>query len=423
MAGSPDHLGIELSLDQCIKCNICTASCPVSNVTDLFPGPKYAGPQAGRFRIQGAPSPDGSVDYCSGCRVCNMVCPTGVKIAELNARARAEWVRQGNLAPRLRLRNNILARPELFGRLAGPFAPLVNRFTTFTPARRLAAAILGIHQDAPFPALARQTFTRWHQDHPRPAQARRQVVYFHGCSAQYFEPQVGRAVVGVLEANGLEVVVPPQNCCGLPLLSNGEFAAARKLHEKNIHHLYPYASKGLPILGASTSCTLTLKEEALELLGLHDEKNLLVAGHIFDINEFLLSLHHSGELNLALRPLPLSLPYHIPCQYRAHRLGQPGMELLALIPGLTVFDSLAACCGIAGTYGFKTEKFAIAQSVGKPLFDFVSNLNPPFVLCDSETCRWQITRMTGKPAFHPIELFAAAYGLNTDPHLARLLPA
>ena len=48
----------ELSLDQCIKCNICTTECPVSAVTDLFPGPKYEGPQAGRFRMQGQPSPD-----------------------------------------------------------------------------------------------------------------------------------------------------------------------------------------------------------------------------------------------------------------------------------------------------------------------------------------------------------------------------
>ena len=78
----------EFSLDQCIKCNICTTACPVSAVTDLFPGPKYEGPQAARFRLDDQPSPDKSVDYCSGCRVCDMVCPTGVKIAEINTRAK-----------------------------------------------------------------------------------------------------------------------------------------------------------------------------------------------------------------------------------------------------------------------------------------------------------------------------------------------
>jgi len=37
-------------------------------VTDLFPGPKYEGPQAGPFiRAIGQPSPDRFGDYCSGC--------------------------------------------------------------------------------------------------------------------------------------------------------------------------------------------------------------------------------------------------------------------------------------------------------------------------------------------------------------------
>ena len=96
------NLPVEFSLDQCIKCNICTTVCPVSAVTDLFPGPKYEAPQAGRFRHPGQATPDKSVDYCSGCRACNMACPTGVKIAEMNARARATIVQQGegaNTAP------------------------------------------------------------------------------------------------------------------------------------------------------------------------------------------------------------------------------------------------------------------------------------------------------------------------------------
>ena len=120
------HQPVELTLDQCIKCNICTTVCPVSAVTDLFPGPKYEAPQAGRYRAPNQPTPDHSVDYCSGCRVCNMVCPTGVKIAEMNARARADLVTQGQVPPVLRLRNNLVARAELLGKIATPIAPLAN---------------------------------------------------------------------------------------------------------------------------------------------------------------------------------------------------------------------------------------------------------------------------------------------------------
>ena len=38
------------SSDECLKCNVCVTVCPVARVTDLFPGPKYVGPQAQRFR-------------------------------------------------------------------------------------------------------------------------------------------------------------------------------------------------------------------------------------------------------------------------------------------------------------------------------------------------------------------------------------
>ena len=39
------------SLDHCVKCTICETYCPVAAVTPLFPGPKYVGPQAERFRV------------------------------------------------------------------------------------------------------------------------------------------------------------------------------------------------------------------------------------------------------------------------------------------------------------------------------------------------------------------------------------
>jgi glycerol-3-phosphate dehydrogenase subunit C len=414
---------VELTLDQCIKCNICTTACPVAAVTDLFPGPKYEAPQAGRFRQTGQPAPDHSVDYCSGCRVCNMICPTGVKIAEINARARAAIVEQGKVPLILRLRNNMVARAELVGKLGQPFHPLVNFALNLKPARWIAEVTLGIHREAPFPRLAEQKFRTWFKQHPKPEKASRKIVYFHGCSTQYYEPRVGRAAVRVLEANGFEVIVPPQNCCGLPLLSNGEFKAARKYHTNNVRHLVDYARQGIPIIGTSTSCTLTLKEEAPELLDMHDEETELVAQMTYDFNELLMNLYAEGSLNTDLKPIPFRLGYHIPCQYRAHRLGKPGLELLSLIPSLSLVDSQVPCCGIAGTYGYKKEKYQIAMDVGKPLFDFVRHIGGDVVVCDSETCRWQITHATGVPAIHPVELLAAAYGFKPEGPLAKLLSA
>src|SRR5690606_16234529 len=94
-------------------------------------------------------------------------------------------------------------------------------------------------------------------------------------------------------------------------------------------------------------------------------------------------------------------------------IGQPALEILGLIPGLDLRQSTARCCGIAGTYGYKVEKYQIAMDVGQELFDFVAaqGNNVTFTACDSETCRWQLEHGTAIPSRHPIEILAAAYGL------------
>jgi glycerol-3-phosphate dehydrogenase subunit C len=327
-----------------------------------------------------------------------------------------------NLVPlRLRLRNNVIARSELVGKFGQPVAPLANAALGNKLVRRLMEGVMAIHREAPLPAFASQRFTTWFKAHERVDEPTRKVVYFHGCSTQYYEPRVGRAAVRVLEANGFEVIVPPQNCCGLPLLSNGEFGAARAYHQANVRKMVEYVRQGIPIVGTSTSCTLTLKEEAPELLDMHDEDTRLVAENTYDFNEFLLILQEEGSLRTDLRALDMTLPYHAPCQYRGHRLGRPALEVLDLIPKLRIQDSHAACCGIAGTYGYKVEKYDIGMAVGENLFEFARLAGAPVVVCDSETCRWQITHATGLPAVHPVELLAFAYGFEPEGALRGVL--
>ncbi|MPZ52493.1 MAG: anaerobic glycerol-3-phosphate dehydrogenase subunit C [Acidimicrobiia bacterium] len=418
------HQTPEETLDNCIKCNICVTECPVANVTELFPGPKYEGPQAARFRGGKQESPDHSVDYCSGCRVCNLVCPTGVKIAEINARARAVMVSEGEVGLRNRIRNNLIARPEMLNRMVRPVAPLANAILGFAPARWLAEKTIGIDRRAAMPTFANESFRKWFETRPRSPnpQRQRRVVYFAACSTESYEARVGRAAVAVMEANGFEVVLPKQNCCGLPLLSNGEFAAAEKYHRSNVDKLAKWAREGFDIVGTSTSCTLTLKEEAPELLGIHDEDSRLVAEATYDIDEYLQIFHQNGELAPPQRSIPLRLAYHPPCQYRGHRIGLPAAEMLQQIPDLEIAISDVACCGIAGTYGYKKEKYDIAMAVGEPLFDFVDEVGGPVAVCDSETCRWQITAGTGTDAVHPVELLAYSYGAEVSDPLASILP-
>lgn len=403
---------VGVTLDECIKCNICTSYCPVAAVTDKFPGPKYVGPQAQRFRENGQPTvPDHSVDYCSGCRVCNEVCPTGVRITEINTRARAQMAAEHGIP----LRNRMLGRSDVLGKL-GSIAPHIANFGLHNPVSRvLADTVMGISRDAQLPRWSTEgTFAKWlKRTADRRLQSDRKVVYYHGCSTMYYEPFVGKAAMAVMEHHGYQVIVPEQGCCGLPLLNNAEFPAAETYHRRNLQWLVPYARDGHAIVGTSTSCTLTLKEEAPEMLDIHSQEARDLKMAVWDIFEWLQELRDEGQLKTDFQRLDMVLPYHPPCQYRAHRLGNPALEIMSLIPGLDVRESHARCCGGAGTYVYKKEKYQIAMDVGQELFDFVDEQGPEVSMtaCTSETCRWHIESATNLPCRHPIEVLAAAYGL------------
>jgi glycerol-3-phosphate dehydrogenase subunit C len=411
MAVEHDVLGdlMRGSLDHCVKCTICETFCPVSNVTPLFPGPKYVGPQAERFRVWDEESPDASLDYCSGCGVCTQVCPQGVHIAEINTQARARLRERTGF----RLRDRLLARPDLVGRLSTPVAPLVNVTLHNGATRALGEKLLGLDRRAPLPSYPGRTFQRWARKRSSPPAARK-VAYFHGCGANWSEPDTGEKTVQLLEWLGCQVEVPKgQLCCGLPAQSNGMFKLARKYARRMARRLAPSARAGVDIVGTSTSCTLMLKREAREILGLDDDADLrAVSDGIYDICEYLLMLHDRGELRTDFGPLPITVTYHAPCQQQGHGIGKPALDLMALVPELKVIENDATCCGVAGTYGLKHEKYGIAMDVGRGLFAQIADAAPEYAVCDSETCRWHIENATGVRSVHPIEILHRAAGLS-----------
>ena len=408
--------------DECLKCNVCLTVCPVARVTDLFPGPKYVGPQAQRFRtgraqpvqIAGMPipqSPDVTVDYCSGCGWCTTACPAGVKIAEMNSQSRARM----KAGKRPKLRDWGLGQTDLVGHVGVLFSPISNWALANRPIRAIMETTVGIHRDAPFPKFGRRTLqSTWKRRQkrrgatavPGPDKA---VVYFHGCSANYYEQHVADAAIEILRRNGFETIIPEQVCCGLPLISNGIYTEARQRAHRNLDVLADYARKGYRIVGTSTSCTHTIKAEYREMLDIHEDDATLVANATWDICEFLLDLHEQGRLDTRFGRLDEDLPYHAPCQLRSHGIGLPAMDLFALVPGLRAADMDHDCCGIAGTYGMKKEKYPIGMAVGAPLFDKIRASGAQEAACDSETCRWQIEKATGTRTRHPVEILHQAY--------------
>ena len=406
MAHEHDEMN-RMSLDHCVKCTICETQCPVARVTDLFPGPKFVGPQAERFR-DGLPV-DKSLDYCSSCGICTQACPQGVKIAEMNTQAKA--VMKEAHVP---LRDRLISQTELMGAMMTPFAPIANAALGNRLIRKVVETTFKVGQNAPMPPAQKQTLRGWLKKRKAPTGPfpRGPVVFFHGCAGGYFEVETSKKTIEVLEFFGFEVLVPKQGCCGLAQQSNGLFENARKSVTDLCDELLA-AGKDLTIVSSSGSCTGMLKHEAHEILGVDDPRLALVSTHIRETSEFLLGLFDSGELDASVfAEVTTTIPYRQPCQVKAQGMGMPALTLMELIPGVQVIDSNQPCCGIAGTYGLKKEKYEIAQAVGKPVFEMVKATNENLATCDTETCRWQISQGSGVRTVHPVELIHHALGLS-----------
>lgn len=396
------------SLDHCVKCTICETACPVARVTPLFSGPKYVGPQAERFRD--GKSVDHSLDYCSSCGICTLSCPQGVKIAELNSQARVVMKKD-----HMPVRDRLMTETVLEGMAMSPVAPVANAALNMKPVRYAIEKVIGVHRDAPMPEAHFETLAMWMKKRPERATpvTRGPIVFFTGCAGGYFEVETSKKSIELLEYLGYEVLVPKQGCCGLAKQSNGLFERATKDVLKLCRQLQA-AGKDLTIISSSGSCGGMLKHEAHEIMGVDAEELKDVGSRVRDMSEFLLELADNGELPLDFREMNMTIPYHQPCQVKSQGMGVPALHLMELIPGVTVEDSNQPCCGIAGTYGLKKEKYEVAQAVGKPVFEHMKKYDQGVGACDTETCRWQIRKGAGTNVVHPVEILHYAYGLSDD---------
>ena len=386
--------------DVCIRCATCMAVCPVSRVTPKFPGPKQAGPGAERFRRPGEPSVDEWIDLCIGCHLCDMVCSSGVNISELNLIAKAKYLDEKGRP----FRDWLLTHSYLFGRLGSFPSPFINRLLRNSHVKWLAESILRIERRRELPGYESQTFRQWFRDHQ--TKGKKKIAYFYGCYINTNEVDVGKATVQVLEANGFEVTLPPQRCCGIPMLGNGDFKGARKMGLYNVPSLLDTIRSGSDIIFSSTSCGYMMKHEYSRLLLIPKADE--VSQHLHDLFEFLKNLKESDGFNTNFKELPLKIGYFAPCHLRALGIGLPALDILRLIPGLKIDNIEADCCGMGGTFGFKKEKYEISQEIGKDLAEAIDRLKPEIIVSDCEGCRMQIRHLTGLRVLHPIQILRDA---------------
>ena len=390
------------NFEECTKCTVCTAYCPVLGVNPLYPGPKQAGPDGERLRLKDPYFFNYALKYCMNCKRCEVACPSGVNVADLIQAARIKYD-----TTKPKLRDIILANTDFMGTMARPFAPIVNGVTSLGITKSVLDATLKIDRHRTFPKYSPSSFEGWLKRRKKEQAAfPEQVAYYHGCYVNYNYPQLGKDLVKVLNALGVGVqLLDGEKCCGVALISNRLTKQATKNATHNVEVLKKAVDSGLKVVSTSSSCTFTIRDEYPHLLGVD---NSAVRDSLMLATRFIFEKLEKGA-ELKFKPdFHLKIAYHVPCHLEKLGWGVFSEKLLRMIPGVefTLLDS--ACCGMAGTYGFKKENYQFSQAIGAPLFDQIKVVNPDVVACDCETCKWQIEMSTPYTVKHPISILAEA---------------
>jgi Fe-S oxidoreductase len=174
--------------------------------------------------------------------------------------------------------------------------------------------------------------------------------------------------------------------------------------------LHEHAARGETIVFLEPSCLSALREDVPALLrGRQRERAETVARQSVLFEVFLEQELAAGRAALTLRPGPSQIALHPHGHQRAMGAAAEAAALLRRIPGATVTDLEAGCCGMAGSFGYGVEHYDVSRAIAeRKLMPAARALGPGGVLVAAGTsCRHQVHDFADVKASHPAVLLRA----------------
>ncbi len=353
---NPEELTNTKKLRSCIDCYSCLSACPVLKVDDEFAGPYFM-----RYLSKFALDPRDCADRaeegfeeglycCTSCAKCVEVCPKeintfGGAIEKLREIACQEGV--GPLPPHKSVRELI----EKTGRSVEPMEE-------------------GPMRDG-FIKTVNRTQKKEEKSVNKVNDSKERVALFTGCLMDYRLPEIGIALLDVLNNHNVVVEVPDQQvCCGSPLIRTGQTEPVAKLVEKNLKAFEGYDT----IITVCAGCGATLKK---------DYPNYGGKLNVMDISEYLASRLDKDSME----PVNMKVTYHDPCHLvRGQGIRDAPREILNQIKGVEFIEMETPdqCCGAGG--GVRSGKPEIAEALGRDKAKMIKKLDVDAVITICPFC-------------------------------------
>jgi glycolate oxidase iron-sulfur subunit len=386
----------EAILRQCVHCGFCSATCP----TYQLMGDELDGPRGRIYLIkqvfEGAEPTRKTqlhLDRCLTCRNCETTCPSGVQYGHL--------VDLGRKVVEAKVPRPLKERALRWVLKEGLTSAL------FAPAMKIGQSVRGLLPAALKAKVpAPQNAGAW----PQETHARK-VLMLAGCVQPAMMPNINTATARVLNACGIQVIVPlSAGCCGAVKFHLNDQVGGLDHMRHNIDVWWPWVEQGVEAIVMNVSgCGVTVKEYGHLLQ--HDAQYANKARRISELTRDLSELLPMclPELQKKLKPEQVEqvglLAYHPPCTLQHGQQLKGGVEtqLGQLGFKLRVADVEShLCCGSAGTYSVLQADTAYALRDRK--LGHLNKLEPTAILSANIGCITHLQSGANVPVRHWVEL-------------------
>ncbi len=212
------------------------------------------------------------------------------------------------------------------------------------------------------------------------------VQLFITCLIDSLFPQVGEAVIDILEDAGLDVEFPEgQTCCGQPAFNAGYWTDAGSMA---IRMLDVFSDTQGPIIIPSGSCGDMVKHRYLELFTddpYNYKRALALSKRIYEFSEFLVDFLHYKSPDVSLGG---SIAYHPSCHlYRGMGIDRQPRVLLNHIQEQIHYLE-PDCCGFGGV--FSVDYPELSTELLKRKMNAIAESKATYVVAGDVSCLMHI---------------------------------
>jgi len=344
------------------------------------------------------------LDLCIGCKGCSKDCPSEVDMAKMKAEVTHEYHQRNGSS----LRDRVFANVETLSKFGSAFTPVSNLATKLPGSGWLMEKTLGIAAERSLPPFASESLESWFEKRGGatvPAdEAVRRALLFPDTYTNYNHPEAGKAAVRALEAAGVHVRIPDGVAgSGRPPHSKGFLDRARADAEQNVEALAPLVDDGWDVVVVEPSDAVMFQSDYLDLLAGDAVES--VAANSYGVMEYVdtFSLLDGVE---TVDPGE-SLTYHGHCHQKSTNKDHHAVGVLRRA-GYEVDPLDSTCCGMAGSFGYEAEHYAMSKAIASILYEQIDASAGETVVAPGASCRSQLGDHEGREPPHPVEKLAAA---------------